>query len=71
MVEQEAVNFKAAGSSPVPGAMKNNSPFGGLFFIIYGLDASQFTGSANEEHSKNVKVYFHILRAPQEGAFVI
>lgn len=35
MVEQEAVNFEVAGSSPAPGAMKKNgSPVRSLFFVV-------------------------------------
>lgn len=71
-VERGTVNPQVAGSNPVPGAMKNDSPFGGSFFIIQGWmpnRTSEATGSANEEHSKTGKVCLHILRAPQEGAF--
>ena len=32
MVEQEAVNFEVAGSSPVPGATKKTMPFRHYFF---------------------------------------
>lgn len=33
MVEQEAVNFEVAGSSPAVGAMKTVRPFGLAFFM--------------------------------------
>ncbi len=35
MVEQEAVNFEVAGSSPVPGAILDESPF--FLWIILGI----------------------------------
>jgi hypothetical protein len=36
MVEQEAVNFKVAGSSPASGAMKNPTHLRVGFFIVWG-----------------------------------
>ena len=37
MVEQEAVNFEVAGSSPAVGAIKTVRPFGLAFFIVLTL----------------------------------
>ena len=37
MVEQEAVNFEVAGSSPAPGAMRNGDARQGYFLFLMGF----------------------------------
>ena len=65
MVEQEAVNFEVAGSSPAVGAKKIVRPYGLAFFLAQSLVLNQhpceFTRAwlrfENEEQDR--KVYFY------------
>ena len=43
MVEQEAVNFEVAGSSPVPGAMNKKECLEGIIFYSLLLETRQRT----------------------------
>ena len=59
MVEQEAVNFEVAGSSPVPGAMnKKDNPTGIIFlFISFSRTGREpaLAGSTGRRSEKNLK----------------
>ena len=61
MVEQEAVNFEVAGSSPAPGAMNKKMTRRVMFLFIVvpvGQARTSNAGSASEETSEKEKLAF-------------
>ena len=52
MVEQEAVNFEVAGSSPAVGAIKNPLAFASGFFMLFVFGAK--TGLYLNKQTKNI-----------------
>ena len=72
MVEQEAVNFEVAGSSPVPGAMnKKDNPTGIIFlFISFSRTGREpaLAGSTGRRSEQKSKINFRFFeRGGTEG----
>ena len=69
MVEQEAVNFEVAGSSPVPGATNKKNAFWALFlFVVFlGWMRTSGAGSPSQGDEQIRKTSFSYSETTQRG----